>query len=299
MPYNARQAGVAGGGIALPLEVDGFHANPATLSFLTRRQGSIGYRSVLLDVYGVYSTFGLPIGATGFWSINVVNLSHGTLDEIDNLGRNTGRIWRNNDFSGSISWGKVILKNLGVGISLKGMYNNISTSDSRFAADGLAFDAGVQYRWLKGRLIAGAVVKNIGFVRESYTGTPREYATPSVVGAGISFIPRYLSSVRLMCDVDKLKNDYATFRPALELLFMDESIRVRAGYPFSERDLTEGLNNLRGNPTDGYQKTNFNTLAIGGGIKTDIRKLEAMADIAIQFKRDASPSFFVSLTGAY
>jgi hypothetical protein len=301
---------MAGASVAMPSDLSGFNANPATLGFIKKGQVAVGYRSVLLDVWGGFVAAAIPLGAGGIISINAIDLSEGTLNEVvenpaDHSPLSTNRVWSSNSFAGGLSWAKPVWETLALGVMLKGAYHKIGTPGAsnlpgeNYSADGIAADLGLQYRLLGGRFISGISARNLGFLESGYSTAADGYPMPFSIAAGISFIPRYTPALRLALDLEKTRDNFATFKPGIEISLIPQTLQLRFGFPFSTNDLGYFFDLLGGTPASGYQKSQWNILCSGIGFSTASYGTDLTLDAGIEFHTDVSPSVVLTCTYAY
>jgi hypothetical protein len=285
MDYSARDIAMAGASIAMPNGLYGFHSNPAALGYVTRLEAAAGYRSVMLDVWSGLLAFGMPVRNTGTWAIGIINLSEGTIDEVVDVNGNpveTGRVWSSNVFAGTVSWSKLVWRDLSVGASVKGAYRYSGTEGEYYSTDGFAVDAGMQYRFLSGRVITGFVLRNLGALRATYTSESKRYALPLTVGAGVSYVSRYTPALRISLDVEKSRGSYVDFEPGVEVAILRDLLFARLGYAFSNRDVSAALDVLAGESNEGYEKTEWNSVTFGLGLSVPIREVRLECDAAVE-----------------
>jgi hypothetical protein len=308
MSYDARQAAMAGASVAMPSGLAGFNANPAVLAYIERNQVALAYRTVVMDIWGGYVAAAFPAGNFGVISVNAIDLSEGTLSEVDESPADqspvtTGNVWSSNSVAGGVSWARTVWETLALGVTLKGAYNRISstgiaaTPSERYSADGFAADIGAQYRLLEGRFISGLALRNIGALQSGYSTAADGYAMPFSASAGISYIPQYTPALRLALDLDKERDNYPSFEPAIEVFLIPKTLALRAGYAFSTHDLDYFLSVLGGNSSSDYQKSQWNTVCAGAGFSTAPYGLDLTIDAAVEFHTDVSPS--IVLTTVY
>lgn len=296
LEYSAREASMAGAAVAMPGGIDGAAANPAVIAFIPTAQGAIGFRKHVLDVWGLMLSGAMNVNAYGVVAGSLLYSSQGEVEESVRRGDAalyTGRTWGAFDVMGSVGWGRVMAPGLGVGIVTKGLYSLISTTGERYVADGFVTDAGVQYRMLRERLIVGATVRNLGFLRRDFE-SDNSYTLPRSVAAGVSFVPRYTKNLRVALDIEKKHGDYITFEPALAVSLLEEVLVVRGGFSFSERDIREVFNAMQGESEQFYQKSNWKLLCLGASITTKSFK-NITFDSGIEFHSQLPPSLVVSL----
>lgn len=297
--YSAREVGMAGASVGMPGGLAGFHANPAVLGYIEHTAGLLSYRRHLLDVWAGTVAGGMPIKDYGFFSINVIDLSGGTIDEVvdDNgLPRETGNVWRDNSVAGGISWGRIMWETLSVGASIKGVYHYMGSKQDHYAADGVALDAGVQYRLMKGRFITGLAIRDLGFLRSNYSDHSDKYSLPLAVCAGLSYVPRYVPDLRLALDVEKVKGDYLEFEPGIEVAVFEKLLFLRGGFSFSEKDFGEKVvKSFRGEADEDYQKSNWSTVCLGLGVDAQTKGVDLKVDTGLEFHTMITPSVVVTI----
>jgi len=290
--YDAREGGLAGAMIGFPAHAGGASANPAILGYIGKKQAVVGYRHMILDVWGGMASYSMPIASTGTWSVNILDFSAGTVEEVieeNGLPVETGVTWRDNAVSGGLSWGRIVWEQLALGASLRGVHHTIGSSATSYSASAVTADLGVQYRLFKDRFVAGIAVRNLGFLTSSY-GADVKYALPVTLGAGMSYSPRYVDNMRIGLDLEKPVRDGLQIEPGLEISVFQKILLLRLGYPFSDRDVEEAFNVFRGTPTEGYQKSFWRTLCLGIGLQTATGTVDLNIDAAIEFHTDVNPS---------
>lgn len=297
MDYSARDMALAGAAVALPSGLAGFHANPAALGYVDKVQAVVGYRSVMEDVWGGIVAMGMPLGKTGFWSLNVVNLSEGTVEGVgsqNQLPVATGETWRSDAFCGSLSWSRVLWRTLSLGASLKGAYRYTGSEAEYYSTDAIALDAGLQYRALIDRFIAGLAVRNIGALRSTYTESSERYSLPASVEAGLSYAPRYAPALRMVADLEKTKGAYTDVQLGLEIAALKDLLFLRGGWSFSEQDIGAAVDAMKGQDQGDYEKSSWNSLCLGLGLNTKIGVLDVGLDAAVQIQTIHHASIAVS-----
>lgn len=284
--YSARSIAMAGAATGMPSGIDGFHSNPASLGYLEDMQALVAYRSIILDVWGGVVGFGMPVRKTGYWAVNIVNLSEGTVDEVlndNNAPVYTDREWRSDVLAGSLSWSRLLWKSLSLGASLKGAYRYTGTSGEYYSASGFALDLGAQYRHFGDRLVLGVAGRNLGFLTSSYSEEADSYSLPTAFAVGVSYVPRYVLPLRVALDIERIRGRYMDIEPAVEVSVLKELLQFRGGFAFSERDLRHVLDVLGGEDDGDYQKSQWNTLCLGVGLNTPVKTVDLSIDAAVEF----------------
>ncbi len=293
---------MAGASVGMPSELLGFYSNPAVLGYLDTWQAAAGYRSLVLDMWSGLVAFGLPVRNTGYWALSVLNLSEGDIDEVtmDNFGNpyETGRVWGGNQVAGALSWSRLLLKTLSLGVSLKGAYHYLGTDGEYYSADGLALDIGIQYRLMGERLVLGAVGRNIGFVRSGYSEDLNKGMLPIGVAGGVSYVPKYVKPLRIALDVEKTYGAYVDIQPGIEVSVLKDMLFLRAGYAFSESELSYAFDVLAGEEEE-HVKGQWNRLCLGMGVAVNVREVRVGMDAALELNAVSDPSMAVTVLAAF
>jgi hypothetical protein len=241
----------------------------------------------------------MPITDRGIITLGIMGLTSGSMIVTDigpdNTPLETGIRARADYYTGTISWAKKISEGLAAGVTVKGVYNYLSDGIDHWSADGVVFDAGAQYRGWNSRLIYGFAVQNIGFLRSGYSGDDT-YPLPSAVELGVSYIPKYISSMRLSLDLNKKANDYLLFEPGAEVELLKNQLMLRGGYAVSWRDLDAFIANLKGESDKSYYRSDRAALCLGMGVLTEFIDRLVRLDAALEFSDfQVVPALVVSL----
>ena len=291
LSYDARTAALGGSGCALPGAIELNTVNPAASASTETMQWFVGYQNLGMGIWGSVMSFSRPY-EFGIMTFTLQGLSSGAIDVIEVKNSSplvTGRTAHDEYLTPSVSLARPFLSGkMLVGASVKGMYQRIDASTDVYSSKAIGFDFGFQYRPVNNRLIAAAVVRNIGYEFQSFISNDR-YPTPMVFEAGISYIPRYLPSLRVIADINKSRGSDLMYEPGFEIEAYPGVLALRVGYPFSQADLDEKIRSFSGEKDPLYVKSNLATIACGAGIKTDIRNKDVSIDIALQFKDDFYP----------
>jgi hypothetical protein len=303
LDYDSRTLAMGGACVAMPNDLYGVAVNPAAVGYITKRQVVAGYRSVVEDLWGGPIGFAMPYSTLGTFAINLVNISYGSLNEIiegpDGGPLETNRKWNGYALAGSVSWAKLVWEDLSLGISARGVHDYYGTTGEHISADAIALQAGMQYRWLADRIITGIALNNAGFMVAGYTDYTEDLKMPFSVSAGVSYVPFYLANARIALDLQQPSDGYLTYKLGGELAIYKKYLFVRAGYSWSEPDLEAQIKVLRGEASEGYQKTNWSGPSFGIGVNSDFGMINANVDAAVQLIEDADPAFGLSLLVSY
>jgi hypothetical protein len=284
--YDAQAVALSGAGAALPNGCYGIFSNPAALGYCTSMQAAVGYRPRSGGIHGAPLAYALPQKNTGVWGVGVYGLTSGNINAVvegpDGAPLFTGDAVRADFLAGNLSWARVMSEYLAVGVTFKGLYTYLKGVGEHWSADGFAGDAGVQCRFMNGRLIYGIVVRNLGLLRSGFEKSD-DYPLPTSLQMGLSYVPRYIENMRVMVDINKTRNDYLTIKPAGELEIIKDQMVIRAGYSFSWRDLQSFKKMLSGEPEENYYKSNMVGLCLGAGFRTEVAQRKIQVDAAAEF----------------
>ncbi|MBN1760454.1 MAG: hypothetical protein JW863_19150 [Chitinispirillaceae bacterium] len=288
LDYDARSVGMAGASVAVPGNSIGVFANSALPASVKRMEALVGYQLVLDGVWGAPLGISRRFPGVGVITVALQGLTSGNIEVVeeglDHEPLYTGRSAYDQYISSGISLSRAFLNNqLHAGITLRGLYRRLNASPETYSSKAIAFDLGVQYFLMSDRLVLGAVVRNAGMEVSSFVeGTT--YPLPLMFEAGVSYVPRYLSSVRLALDVNKIRGEYAGFEPGLEVEIYPRVLFARFGYAFSQSDLSEQFKKFSGDQDENYQKSNWSTLCTGIGIRTGMQQVKIQVDIGLEFR---------------
>jgi len=300
LDYDSRTIAMGGVSVAMPNDLYGITYNPAAAGYITKREAACGFRSIVDDVWGAPLGFAMPYLNLGVFSIHLVDVSFGSLKEqvenVDGTPLQTGVTWNSYAIVGGLSWSKIVWENLSIGGTLKGVHHYIGSSTSEhYSADAVAVQAGMQYRWLNSRVIAGLVLDNAGLMVAEYSDQTEDLKLPLSVSAGVSYSPVYVPSLRVGLDLQQPADGFLIYKLGAELAVYKKYLLVRAGYSFAEPDLEAQLKVLRGESNDNYQKSNWAGFSFGVGINAPIGISDVGIDAALQLRDDIDPAFSLSL----
>jgi hypothetical protein len=303
LDYDSRTIAMGGVSIAMPNDVYGIVSNPAAAGYITKRQAVCGYRSIVDDVWGAPLGFAMPYKNYGVFGIHLVDVSFGSLQEkvenLDGTPLETGVTWKSYAVAGGLTWSKIVWENLSLGGSLNGIYHYIGSKNEYYSANAVALQAGMQYRWLDSRVIAGLALNNAGFMVAEYSDQTENLKLPFSVSAGVSYSPEYVPNLRIAVDLQQPADGALVYKLGGELAIYKKYFLVRAGYSFSEPDLEAQLKVLKGESNDSYQKSNWAGLSFGVGFNTTIGVTDVGIDAAVQLLNDMDPAFGISLMAGF
>ena len=294
---------MAGASLGMPSGAGGVLWNPATTAFLTSPEAAAGYRGVVLDIGAAFASYAIPTAGRGVWSVNVLDLSSGSVQDIqegpDGGPFSTGVTWSANSFVGGVSWARAFVDNVAVGATLKGFYDRIGSDHTdHYTAAGFLADLGVQYRSRDAGLCAGASIRNAGFLATSYTPGFADLPLPWSVGAGISYVLPQVRTLRVAADVQKINGQTLRLVPAVELTLLERVLWLRCGYGFSSSDAREGIKVLAGSARQDYVKSSWDAFCAGAGFSSAEYGVNLSCDVALEF-REIAPALAVSVSYSY
>lgn len=283
--YDARSVAMAGASVALPNDGYGGFSNPASLGFVSRSQAMLGYRQIGGGIFGAPLAYIREVAGAGTYAVGGIGMTGdvGVTDiGPDGTPFENGQRARSDCYAGHVSWASRVNEYFAAGVALKGVYNYLSDGVDHWSADGVVLDCGVQYRSWNSRLVYGFALHNVGILRSGYEDDD-SYPLPVAVELGVSYVPRYLSMVRLALDLNKEVNDYLLFEPGVEFDIIARQLVARAGYAVSWRDMRAFMANLQGEGDVNYSRTNRVTFTAGFGVNTELFDRTARLDAAMEF----------------
>ncbi|MBD3321552.1 MAG: PorV/PorQ family protein [Chitinivibrionales bacterium] len=294
--YDSRAIAMGGASVAMPNEIYGMLSNPSAMAYIEKKQIMGGYEPVMLGIRGNALSYAMPAGNIGVIGTNMLLVLYGTVQEVDENKKPTGNTWEPYSFAGQVGWSRLFRDDFSIGVIAKGIYDRIgSTSGEYYAADGYAFDIGVQYRLLNSRLILGSVIQNLGFLREGYSERTDDFSLPFAAIVGISYNLKNIPPLRLALDASQAYDDFLNFHFGGELDIYKEYFSIRGGFNASSRDIEEKAGELVGSVDEEYMKTNWLTISLGIGVNAPISLFDVAIDAAFQARNNGlTPGFSLS-----
>ncbi len=154
---NARNAALAGSGIALTNEISSLYINPALISTVEDKQLQATFLKHILDinsgsvVYVHNNDYGTFAASAGF-------TSYGSFDYADKVGNRNGNSFSASDLSFGLSYSNKLDTNFYYGATLKYIYAGIE----EVSASAIAVDAGLIYLMSDNRTKIGLSILNAG-----------------------------------------------------------------------------------------------------------------------------------------
>jgi hypothetical protein len=301
--YNARAMSMANIGAGMANDIYGVQCNPAALGYVRNRQAMVTFQPILMDVRAGAMGYANPIENRGVLAASLTYLSYGTIDGVDKVQGeivSTGRTYKPYALTGGVTWSRIMLADMSLGASLKGIYSNLD-GDEGSTANGIAIDLGWQYRMLGSRLIYGITLRDFGYLLSGYTEETDRAMIPFTLRAGISYIPQNITALLMAFELEKAFDDYLNYRLALEIAAYRQIIFIRGGFNCSQQDISAKLTDWfnidnSSDNTDIYQKSNWYIFALGVGINAPVKTINFKIDAALNFRVDwLPPSYTLSL----
>lgn len=293
---DAHSVGMGGARVAVPDGANGVFRNPASVSVNNSLNTYLGYAPVFPEMHLVSAAVSKAIKKFGVFAVSLESFSSGEIPKVlDNNGvpLYTDDVVGDWGYSGGLTWSYRIVDNFAAGITLRGLYEKMSSMEEGvdFYSTAVAIDAGVQYYFWRNRFCVGGVLKNAGGIVHQFPGY--NLKLPSGVEVGVSYTPRNLPNVKLASDISQMVGDYLNISLGIEAYLYKDILAIRGGIPFSSEDLKHiGKQN--------YIKTNNNSLALGIGVNPPFPNVKTKFNFALQFKTmGVPPVFMVSNTTAF
>ncbi len=286
---DAHSVGMGGARIAVPDGANGVFRNPASVSVNNSLNTYLAYTPVFPEMSLISAAVSKAIKQFGVFAVSLQSFSSGEIPVVlDNNGvplytDAVAGMW---GYSGGITWSYKVVDNFAAGITLRGLYEKMSSMEEGvdYYSTAVALDAGVQYYFLRNRFCVGGVIKNVGGIVHQYVGY--NFSLPAGVEVGIAYTPQYLPNLKLTSDVSKLVGDYLNIRLGIEAYLYKEILAFRFGIPISSKDVENvGMQS--------HIKTNNNFIALGFGVNPPISKIKTKFNFALQFKTLAIPPVFM------
>jgi len=229
---GARPAALAGAFVGIEGDLNSIFYNPAGISTIRYKVGTITYTDHLLDINAGVLGYAQPIFNKGVIGIGINYINYGEFEGRDEYSNETGTFGAY-DYSIILSYADEIFKNVKTGISGKFINSKIEN----YSANAFAFDLGVIYRIEKYDLNIGFSFMNVGSTTKAFINTKE--SLPSHIKGGVSkklaHLPVILCGEIRMFDDSKFQ-----YLGGGEIIF-NEKIKGRLGYNSSGRDQHFGI----------------------------------------------------------
>lgn len=187
LPANARLTALGSRHFTLPgSEATLFIQNPALPDSAKRDNLSLSFMPHLADTRFLNVAYThVSEGMKSVWGGGIQYFNYGTLTQTDDAGNVTGT-FRAADYAVSMGYGHTI-QNITIGGSLKLVGSMLES----YQLWGLALDWGAVFKHPARDLTAGFIVKNTGFLKQTYAGGEAP-PLPFDVRIGVTFKPEYM-----------------------------------------------------------------------------------------------------------
>jgi hypothetical protein len=159
----ARNSALGESQIAVAGDLHSVFSNPAGLAEFERPHGAIGFFKHVLDINSGSLAYARPFREIGVLALGVTYFDYGSFDRANEYGQKEGEFGVS-DVLVSVSGGRVMMKDLCGGVTLKYLYSNMDSH----VASALAADAGVIYHTGYEGWDVGAGIYNAGFATSAY-----------------------------------------------------------------------------------------------------------------------------------
>lgn len=217
---GARPSAMAGAFIAMPGDIHNLVYNPAGLSAINKRQGSLTYLNHLLDFQSGFLAYAQPL-YKGTFAASVHFFDYGQFEGKDESNQDTGD-FGSNSLTFSLSYARTMITNLSVGLSAKYIRFQID----EFSETALAGDVGLIYVFPAQQLNVGVGLFNFGATTSAFIQTEDDLPLNVQVGASkqLAHLPLLVSGALV-----KFKGEGIDFRLGGEFK-MSEQLFLRLGY---------------------------------------------------------------------
>jgi hypothetical protein len=225
---SARAAALNGSFVAMTDDPVGIFYNPAILSTITHRQGSVSFLKHLLDVNGGSLSFSQEWESVGQLGLGIQFVDYGSFTRRDVSMNRLGEFIAR-DIALLVGIGRSIDEYLSLGVSLK----YISSTIAEYSSNAVAIDLGVLYQLPDQKMTVGASALNLGTQMRTYAGVHETLPTDFKIGITkqLEHLPVLLSLNfhHLNEDVPQLLDRINAFSLGAEFL-VSETVRLRGGY---------------------------------------------------------------------
>jgi hypothetical protein len=158
LPVGARSIATSGAFLASTIGTEAIYYNPAGLAGTPFTEAMFSYTSYFLDINISYLAVGMKIGDLGSFGLSVKSLDFGdipvtTYSSPDGTGANYSPAYT----VFGLTYAKEVTDRVRAGVTAKLIHEGIMST----SADGMAFDFGVQYKFLS-NIWLGVAIKNLG-----------------------------------------------------------------------------------------------------------------------------------------
>ncbi|MFQ5640222.1 MAG: PorV/PorQ family protein, partial [bacterium] len=217
---GARPSAMAGAFVAMPGDIHNLFYNPAGLTALSTRQGTLTYLNHLLDFQSGFLAYAQPL-FRGTAAVGLHFFDYGQFDGKDANNADTGEFGASS-VTLMLGYAQNVTKNVSIGGSAKFIRFQIDS----FSETAVAADIGVLYSLPDQNLNFGLGVFNVGKVTSAFIQTKDDLPFNVQFGAskGLSHLPLLVSGALI-----KYENESLDFRVGGEFS-LTEQLLFRLGY---------------------------------------------------------------------
>jgi len=226
---------MGGAFVAIAGDIHSVFYNPAGMSFIRERQGTLSYLNHLLDFQSGFLGYAHPL-SKGTFGAAINFYDFGQFDGRDVNNEPTGDFGATG-FVFSSGYSRQVVKNVSVGAT--GKYIRFQIDD--FTQTAVALDAGVMIYLPSQRATVGASVLNLGTTTSAFINSKDDLPVSLQFGASktLEHLPLLISA-----SLVKFQDDNLDFRVGGEMT-LTEQLVVRLGYDSMGQDLKVNSNKDR------------------------------------------------------
>lgn len=235
---GARPSGLGESFVSVANDAYGLYYNPAGISTMSRPELAATYSIWFADMKYSYLAYCFPANI-GVFGLSITYMTSGEIEGYIINSNNEPVVsssFSANDIAVGVSYGFRVFELLSFGTTVKYITQSIDNK----GASGFAVDLGMKFRTIEDKFTFGVNVQNIGtgmkFINESAS-------LPLNIKIGASVKEE---NVILSSDFNIPSDNNINFGVGLELLMMEESLALRAGYTkrLGVQEYSEGLSGL-------------------------------------------------------
>ncbi len=187
LPLSARAAALGGNCMAVnDNDLNLATWNPSMLNPKMHTQLAFSFADYFADVKYGYAGFAYHVDKVGTFALVTTRVDYGTFRETDNSGAIIGEFTAG-EYGINVGYSRMLDSNFSVGATGKFLQSNLY----RWNASGLGLDVGARYKVPKKDFTVSVLLRNMGFMLNSYTDGVKE-KLPFEVEAGMSFKPKHM-----------------------------------------------------------------------------------------------------------
>ena len=246
---NARNAALAGAGIALTNEISSLYLNPALISTVEDKQLQATFLKHILDINSGNIVY-IHKHELGTFAASAGFTSYGSFDYADKVGNRDGSSFSASDISFGLSYSNQLDTNLFYGATLKYIYSGIE----EVSASAIAVDAGLIYLMPDNRTKIGLSILNAGTQIAKISNESESLPLDVRIGfnhrlRGLPLLFNF-SFHHLADETDSFFSKFKSFSVGGEF-YLGKIILLRVGYDnqirsFTDAEVDKGLTGFSG-----------------------------------------------------